>query len=477
VTILANVSMPSTELIACEVAAWTAETARSPQRARELVAACHAQGFGYQSFDNAFYLGDELEDLVGVGSGLYMGQGTTADFAYDGDIIYHEYGHAVAAQVGALGAGTLNDERGVDDGPAALGEAYSDYIAAALTGDPVIGGYVGGRLGEPGGIRAVDHDLVCPHYLNGEVHEDSKAWAAALWQARALYPQEEVDPGTGLTIRVFDRLVYEGLASLTAEATFADAAAATIAAVKSEPALADPAGYHVGCVFAARNVVACDRVRALCNDEIPELHFPSRGQTGSPLGGAVYSPFAPGPFQLRVDVPAGATSATLRATIADGVPSLEDPPDFLGGEPAPTTWDLRLLYKVGAPVTFAYAGSSTINVTHDADGSIPLTTSGTGPIIVSAELAFPAGAAQVFYALVNATRSSGVLNAVRIDTSGFTCAAPPPPPSSVDCVSDPLPPPDPARPKRSSADGCNAMALASPLAWVAALLVLRRRRR
>ena len=238
--ILTNVSIPSSALLSCAREAWAAEEIVSAERAREIVAECVAGGSHYAPMDNAMFLDDSLS-AVGITMGLYIGQGETADYAYDGSIIYHEFGHATAYQAEALGGGQVRDSLGLDDSQGALGEAYGDYFAAALSGNPVIGSYVGGRM-DRSGLRDLDRNLVCPDYWAGEVHEDSMGFAAALWAVRELYPQTETDEETGMELRVFDRIVYQALVNLTGEAVQKDAVLETLDEIAAEPALEDPTG-------------------------------------------------------------------------------------------------------------------------------------------------------------------------------------------------------------------------------------------
>ncbi|MEM6733750.1 MAG: hypothetical protein AAF658_19475, partial [Myxococcota bacterium] len=109
VRVLSNMTVPSGGLLQCAGQAWAAtnQNARTPESARAALAGCTNGSGDYAPFDNAFFLGDDLEFLVGVRSGIYMGQGTTADFGYDGDILIHEYGHAIESQVGALLGGNV----------------------------------------------------------------------------------------------------------------------------------------------------------------------------------------------------------------------------------------------------------------------------------------------------------------------------------------------------------------------------------
>ena len=71
-----------------------------------------------EPFQNAFFspagggLGQLFQQLYGFDKGaLWFGQGPTRDYAYDGDVVYHELGHAVVDNSLKLGAWHI-DQRG-----------------------------------------------------------------------------------------------------------------------------------------------------------------------------------------------------------------------------------------------------------------------------------------------------------------------------------------------------------------------------
>ena len=119
----------------------------------EAIDACLAdfeadQKLAYSPFDNAFFSpgvdGNFINTLLGTeGDGIFFGQGTMADFAYDGDVITHEFGHYMASYLGALQEQGLKDEIGTNDSPGAMNEGFADFFAGARTEDAIMGGYVG----------------------------------------------------------------------------------------------------------------------------------------------------------------------------------------------------------------------------------------------------------------------------------------------------------------------------------------------
>src|SRR5690606_35095840 len=140
-------------------------------------------------YQNAFYVGghtifSELFDASPPA--LFFGQGPLRDYSYDGDVVYHEFGHAVVDHTIEFPFWFHVDEQGISSSPGAMNEALADYFAVVLTGDPHMGEYAAGDLGlESNGIRDLDSSETCPENLAGEVHTDSLFFSSALWSIRS----------------------------------------------------------------------------------------------------------------------------------------------------------------------------------------------------------------------------------------------------------------------------------------------------
>ncbi len=93
-------------------------------------------------FSNAFFAPANpiFSAVFGLpGAAMWFGQGPKADFSYDGDVVYHEFGHAVVDHTLKL-VGTYHaDEQGLVSSPGAMNEGLSDYFAAAITGESQMG--------------------------------------------------------------------------------------------------------------------------------------------------------------------------------------------------------------------------------------------------------------------------------------------------------------------------------------------------
>ncbi|MCW3014632.1 MAG: Thermolysin metallopeptidase alpha-helical domain [Solirubrobacterales bacterium] len=165
--------------------------------------------------DNSFYREGSSKLTITLGKG-------GVDDAEDGEVIVHEYGHAVQDdQVPGFGS---SPEAG------AIGEAFGDYLSVevsnAVTGNtfqqPCVADWdsVSYTPGPIHCLRRIDGTKHYPEDVRGEVHADGELWSAALWQAR----QAIGDPLTA------DRIIVNAQFDFTPGIGFKDAALKTIAA-------------------------------------------------------------------------------------------------------------------------------------------------------------------------------------------------------------------------------------------------------
>jgi len=169
-----------------------------------------------------------------VDAGLHFGDcGSPGhDTAEDADVIIHEYGHAMHDdQVPGWGIGTaleVEEARGI-------GEGFSDFLAAVMTGSPCIGDWANfGQLscGGSTGLRTVDNNLnyssfeSCPDNPDGseEEHCTGEIWAGALWALAEALGGDDDARDLALTL-VVDSHFY-----LSPQATFDDGVCAIFAA-------------------------------------------------------------------------------------------------------------------------------------------------------------------------------------------------------------------------------------------------------
>lgn len=151
---------------------------------------------GNPNYDNAYYSPSKHAIFFGHGD-LFR------DLAREAAVIYHEFSHSVveAAQpiMGTHEAGALH-------------EGYADYFACSLTNDAQIGEYVVGERGTPY-LRHLRHEKTYQDFTGFDVHIDGEIWGITCWKIRE-----------ALGARVANRLVYDSLWFLPANATFPDAA-------------------------------------------------------------------------------------------------------------------------------------------------------------------------------------------------------------------------------------------------------------
>ncbi|MFO7736257.1 MAG: hypothetical protein R6W70_08620, partial [bacterium] len=122
---------------------------------------------GLVAMDNAFFspdnpmMADFLSDYGISGDILVFGQGTFVNFAYDGDVVYHEFGHALAYSTG-LDSAQFPDKYGLNNEPGSLHEGIADTVSFIITEDKCTGEYASKgimELYESAGVeREMDRD-------------------------------------------------------------------------------------------------------------------------------------------------------------------------------------------------------------------------------------------------------------------------------------------------------------------------------
>jgi extracellular elastinolytic metalloproteinase len=122
----------------------------------------------------------------------------------DSDVVFHEFGHGISNR---LVGGPANTSCLGGTQAGAMGEGWSDYWAATMNNNGVIGEFVTNNL--TNGIRRAAytvpanpvHDSYADLGVGGfEVHRDGEVWAAALWDLRQT-----------LGAAIADRLVLQGM--------------------------------------------------------------------------------------------------------------------------------------------------------------------------------------------------------------------------------------------------------------------------
>jgi len=314
-----------------------------------------------EPFSNAFYspaggqLGALFQQLYGLsGGGLWFGQGPQRDYAYDGDVVYHELTHAVVDATLRLGAWSL-DARGAIDAPGAMNEGLADYFSSAITGDPDVGEYASKDLASGQSvIRTLGNKDKCPSELVGEVHLDSTLFSGGLWQARSALPEADRSK--------FDAALYKAMRSNPGrdDVGFEDLTKLFLATLKTDL----PAGAAaLESAMTSRGVLpACERIFEWNDAPIRPFvagvgGFAAPGIQSLGLGGDT----APGMLQVHAKLPAGASKVTLSFTVRAGGGGASP----IGGGGTPFT--PVVLAKAGKPITWTYTGGV---AAHDADSAV-----------------------------------------------------------------------------------------------------------
>ena len=255
-----------------------------------------------EPYDNAFFSPKTpypgmFENVEG---GLFFGQGSNADFAYDGDVVYHELGHALTDRTIDFAPYWQADEQGATPAPGAMNEGLADYFSSALTGDGKLGEYAAKNTSYGYGgdvIRDLDNADTCPKSLAGEVHVDSTLFSGALWSVRQALPEGDRNTfDTALVTALIGaptgEVGYEDLAELMRATVEASTLGKTVAAaLKAE--------------FEKRGVLpVCQRVLEYKGKALQSAHWKIAHGFYSPgkpyVGFEQTESYAPGLLQVHV---------------------------------------------------------------------------------------------------------------------------------------------------------------------------------
>ncbi|MFZ5469559.1 MAG: hypothetical protein ACOZIN_08990 [Myxococcota bacterium] len=329
---------------------------------------------------------------------LLIYQGDKADFAYDGPVLWHEFGHGAIYATANFSWGVTVDSRSALGVGGALHEGIADILAAFLGQDPKVGAYVGPRTGTGNSIRDIEEDLVCPDSLWGESHQDGRFFSGAVWDARKDFLGS--DQG-----RTFDAAFYAALVSQAPNATFDSLGAALITQVEAAfPSVAD-AREKLEALFTARGVLGCSKIVDVTNDRAPRQYY---YVPGSMEAGVTQGSLVPGPYQMKLSVPTGAKSLTLTGpyqTFGTG------------------TVRVTVMAKKDNPITFTRSGSG---LTHDADVTLVPTVS-QGRMSATVPIEVPCGGELYFTVAGNSGRGRALTELGFSYEEADACPAPVPP--------------------------------------------------
>jgi len=228
---------------------------------------------------------------------IVLGQGPLRDYSYDGDVVYHEYTHAVVDALANI-AGFDLDDLGISYEPGALNEGSADYFSATLAGNASVAEYFSGSgsIGTSGALRDLENDLRCPNDLFGEGHFDGRIWGGTGWAIR-----EAIGPISA------DALMYTTLAAMVDNTDLAEAGDLLLATAQAFETAGRFTPTSTAIVFeevAARGLLGCRRIVPL-DDSEEHLGYSGTGFATGTIGGSV------APTHYSIDIPVDATSLTL----------------------------------------------------------------------------------------------------------------------------------------------------------------------
>ncbi len=402
-------------------------------------------------FGNAFFTpsGQGFGIFYGVSGGsMWFGQGKVRDYAYDGDVVYHEFTHGVIDKTLGLGEYTL-DRYGLFDAPGAMNEALADYFSSALAGDPEVGEYASRDIQDDGlPIRTLANDDTCPGHVIGEAHFDSSPFSGGLYAARSRLPAERR--------RDFDAALY---ATMLAHPHQRDPGYADLLGLFLDTlATRLPEAHDVlQAEMQYRGLLPeCTRILRLVGGEVaaPSDRYGDFGYSapGSYVVGDDQGE-TPGVMQVEVPLDGSARHMAIRFIGRDAPEGL--------GSPRGTPFRPTLLVKMGHAITWSVSKG---NLHHDADLDVaPTMVNGAYEAVFDV----PAGTAILYAQVVNHGVQDGLYDHI--------AAGDPTPPPPADA------PPDPPA---ATNDGCSCTTAghdgpgshASGLGAALAILALGRRK-
>ncbi len=186
-------------------------------------------GHKLNPMDNAFFTpANPMMSMVlgefGIeGEMLVFGQGTKGDFAYDGDVVYHEFGHATANTTAELAMGAFPDLYGLSNEPAGIHEGIADTVSFIMSGDPCLGEYISGAIGYSKGddgfacMRHAENTMLVNENFTGESHHDGLPLVAANWALYQLAKEKKIGADENEQRDNFTKLIIKSLLSFNGD--------------------------------------------------------------------------------------------------------------------------------------------------------------------------------------------------------------------------------------------------------------------
>ncbi len=257
-----------------------------------------------------------------------LGQGALADWAYDGDVLWHELGHGLVERTSQFGF-YARDGQGLSGDSGSLNEGTADCVSLAFKGSPQLGENAGSRLMEDGQttapylrtvetkrmcqVSSIDGSTLARGGRVGEIHADGVIWGSFFWELRRRLASVST---TGLctNCNAAEVVLTRALESLGSSASFNDATLAVQQVAAS--VFGAQAAQLVGCMSCEWEMPRCeDRTRIVFPNETHEALLVD-SSAGS------YGGMTPLTFQYALEVPANTTVTFNRFLIESGTLSL-----------------------------------------------------------------------------------------------------------------------------------------------------------
>jgi len=366
-----------------------------------------------QPFQNAFFTPGGPQDIftqifgITGGGAMMFGQGPAKDYSYDGDVIYHEFTHAVVDATIQLVGTPHNDAYGIVMSPGAMNEGLADFFSSAIAGDPDVGEYAVQDF-DPSlqNIRSLANPDTCPGSIGGEVHQDATLFSGGLWDVRKNLSAALQDD--------FDKAVFSALvAAPSGDLNFDELANIIIEQVKAVGSLGAGVGTQLNEAWTKRGVFPqCTRILTYAGTTLQgplaagngyNVWFGPGKQSANlgtnPLG------YVPGVIQVKVDLPANTDSISVQFEGAT-------PQTGLGGGMG--TFAPKVLVRFGAdPIQFTYSPFATtadvVTLSPNAAGQQPITYDTTTPVMP--------GTTTAYVMIANAGDADGVFTNLNITTT------------------------------------------------------------
>lgn len=362
-----------------------------------------------QPYQNAAYMpfvagatgGGSLPGLYPTqitGGVLQFGQGAAADYSYDGEVIYHEFTHAVVNATINLVPYWHLDTQGATASPGAMNEGLADFFSASISGETKLGTYAVKDLQMPGAtsIRDLGNSATCPHDMIGEVHADSLFFTGALWRVRSQL-------ATDADKKLFTATMFTVMTTIASgDLGYEDLSNAFVTALGKT--LGAGAAKLMSDEFTARGMLPrCERVIEWAGRPLRGTDAMSQ-YTLNVAGTAEFNAtltYAPSFYQVKVPLPAGQNAVTVTFRGAGS---------GFGGA---TAFQPAYLVSYDAPVAFTLKGmkantTTIVNATNGTSGADAGSTAGTLQTY-TAKFDVPQGVANAFVMLINKGQSGGYL--------------------------------------------------------------------